>query len=297
MGVLIKKINKLKKEKNAVILVHNYQRKEIYEVADFIGDSLDLSKAATKTKANIIIFCGVDFMAQSAKILNPKKKVLIPNKNAKCPMAAMVDIKELKQLKKKHPKAAVLSYINTNAETKAASDICCTSMNFIKITNKLPNKEIIFLPDKNMGKYLKKNTNKKIILWNGYCYVHDKILVNNIKKAKLLHPKAKVIAHPECPMEVLKLADHITGTGGMIKYAKNSKSKEFIIATEEGMCNRLKREAKNKKFYRAAGVCFNMKYITLDNVYKALKNEQYEVKVQKKIADKARKCLQRMLKY
>jgi len=295
MGDLINKINSLKKKKNAVILVHNYQRKEIYEVADFIGDSLDLSKAATKTKAKIIVFCGVDFMAESAKILNPNKKVLIPSKQANCPMAAMVDIKKLKQLKKKNPKAAVLSYINTNAETKANSDICCTSMNFINLANKLPNREIIFLPDKNMGKYLQQNTNKKIILWDGYCHVHDKVLASKIKKSKQLHPKAKVIAHPECQLEVLNLADHITGTGGMIKYAKNIKAKEFIVATEEGMCNRLQREIKKKKFYRAAGVCFNMKYITLDNVYKALKNEQYEVNVPEDITHRARKCLQKMI--
>jgi len=295
MGDLIQEINKLKRKKNAVILAHNYQRKEIYEVADFIGDSLDLSKKAATTAADIIVFCGVDFMAESAKLLNQKKKVLIPSKLAKCPMAAMVDIKELKLLKKEYPKAAVLSYINTNAETKAESDICCTSMNFIDIANNLKNKEIIFLPDKNMGKYLQTKTNKKIILIEGYCITHSKVKPGDIIKAKELHPDAKVVAHPECPLEVLNLVDHITGTGGMIKYAKESPAKEFIIVTEEGMCNRLEREIKNKKFYRAAGICFNMKQITLENVYEALKKEQYEVNVPEEIAEKARKCLQKMI--
>ena len=295
MKKLIDKINKLKKEKNAVILVHNYQRKEIYEVADFIGDSLDLSKAAMKTKSNIIVFCGVDFMAESAKILNPKKKVLIPNKLAKCPMAAMVDTKKLKKLKKKHPKAAVMAYINTTAETKAECDICCTSMNFIDLANKLPNKEIIFLPDKNMAAYLGTKTKKKIIPWEGYCYTHNNVIAASIAKAKHLRPQAKVIVHPECPIEVLAQADCITGTGGMIEYAKKDKSEEFIIVTEEGMVNRLEREIPNKKFYRAAGICFNMKYITLENVYDSLKKEQYEVDVPEEVMEKAKKCLKRMI--
>ncbi len=293
---LIEKINKLKKEKNAVILVHNYQRPEIYEVADYIGDSLGLSQEASKTKAKIIVFCGVDFMAETAKILNPEKKVLLPTKNAKCPMAAMVTVEELKKLKKQNPKAAVVTYVNTTAETKAESDICCTSRNFVEITNSLPNKEIIFVPDEHMGNYLQTKTNKKIIIWKGYCYVHAKIFADKVKKAKKLYPNAKVMAHPECPLEILNIADHVCSTEGMIEHAKESKAKEFIIATEEGMVNRLKKEAPNKKFYPLGGICFNQKFIKLKNVYESLKKEQFEIEIPEKIRLKAKKAVEKMLK-
>ncbi|MBL7055014.1 quinolinate synthase NadA [Candidatus Woesearchaeota archaeon] len=292
---LIEKINKLKKEKDAVILVHNYQRPEIYEVADHIGDSLGLSQEASKTKAKIIVFCGVDFMAETAKILNPDKKVLLPTKSAQCPMAAMVTVKELKELKEKYPDAAVISYVNTSAETKAESDICCTSRNFVEITDSLPNKEVIFVPDEHMGNYLQTKTDKKIIIWKGYCYVHTKISAENIKKAKQLHPAAEFIAHPECPMEILEIADKVCSTEGMIKYAKQSKAKEFIIATEEGMLNRLKKEVLGKKFYAAGGVCFNQKSINLENLYEALKKEQFEIKIPEEIRIKAKKAVERMM--
>lgn len=291
---LVERINALKKEKEAIILVHNYQRKEIYEVADFIGDSLALSKEAAKTKAKIIVFCGVDFMAESAKILNPNKKVLIPTRVAKCPMAAMINSEQLREFKQKH-KAPVVCYINTTADVKAYSDVCCTSMNAVDIVNSLSKDKIIFVPDQNLGKYVQSKSNKKLILWPGYCYVHANISAEKIKEAKLLHPRAKVIAHPECRPEVLKLADHICGTGGMIKYVKESKAKEFIIATEEGMCNRLEREVKGKIFYRAGGVCFNMKEITLERVYNSLKYEQYEIKLSQEIIKAAYKALARML--
>jgi quinolinate synthase len=293
---LINKIIKLKKKKNAVILVHNYQRPEIYEIADYIGDSLRLSQEASKTKAELIVFCGVDFMAETAKILNPKKKVVLPTKNAKCPMAAMVTVAELKELKKQYPDAAVVSYVNTNAATKAESDICCTSRNFVEVANSLPNKEIIFVPDEHMGDYLKIKTNKKIINWKGYCYVHAKISARSVKKAKQLHPSAKIVAHPECLMQVLKIADHVCSTEGMIKYAKESKAKEFIIVTEEGMVNRLKREAPNKTFYTVGGVCFNQKFINLENVYESLKKEQFEIVIPEKVRLKAKKAVERMIK-
>lgn len=292
---LINKILKLKKKKNAVILVHNYQRPEVYKVADFLGDSLELSRAAAKTNAKLIVFCGVDFMAESAKILNPEKKVLLPTKAAKCPMAAMVDGASLRAFKKKHPKAAVVCYINTSAEVKAESDVCCTSRNAVNVVNSLPNKEIIFVPDMHLAEYTQTKTKKKIIPWKGYCYVHSAILAETIKEAKKTYPKAKVIAHPESPMDVLKLADHICGTGGMIKYAKQNKAKEFIVATEEGMVNRLKLEAPGKTFYAAAGVCFNQKAVTLKNIYESLKEEKYESKVPENIRLKAKKALDRML--
>ncbi|MBD3163936.1 quinolinate synthase NadA [Candidatus Woesearchaeota archaeon] len=292
---LIQKINSLKKQKQAIILVHNYQRKEIYEIADFIGDSLDLAKKASKSKAKIIIFCGVDFMAETAKILSPSSKVLLPAKSAACPMANMITVNKLKELKAKHPGAAVVSYVNTNADIKAESDACCTSMNAIRIVERLPQKKIIFIPDVHLGEWVKAHTEKDIIACKGFCYVHSKILEEQAKKAKQLHPGAKLVAHPESPMEVLKLADYVTGTGGMIKYARESESEEFIIATEEGMVNRLIKEVPNKKFYAIGGVCFNMKKITLEKAYDSLEKEQFEIKVDKEIAKKAKKALDRMI--
>jgi quinolinate synthase len=292
---LIKRILQLKKKKKAVILVHNYQRPEIYKIADFIGDSLDLSIAATKTKAEIIVFCGVDFMAESAKILNPKKKVLLPTRAATCPMAAMINGASLRAFKKKYRKAGVVCYINTSAEVKSESDICCTSRNAVKVVESLPNREVIFVPDTHLAEYVQTKTKKKVIPWKGYCYVHSAILAETIEEAKKTHPKAKVIAHPESPMNVLKLADHICGTGGMIKYAKKSKAKEFIVATEEGMVNRLKLEVPNKKFYAAAGVCFSQKAVNLKNIYESLKERKHEVNVPEKIRLKAKKALDKML--
>jgi quinolinate synthase len=295
MQEVIDRINRLKKEKNAVILVHNYQRPEIYEIADFIGDSLGLSKEAAKTKSDIIVFCGVSFMAETAKILSPQKKVLIPAKSAGCPLADGATVTMIRQMKKQHPKAAVVSYVNTSALVKAESDICCTSMNAVKVVNSLKEDEVIFVPDVNLGQYVQTKTDKKIVLWPGHCYVHSTVLAENVKEAKKQHPDAKIVAHPEAPQEVLALADFICGTGGMIKYAKESDAKEFIIVTEEGMTNRLKREIPDKTFYVAAGVCFNMKKTTLEKVYDCLLNEKNEIELDKEIMDKAGKALQRML--
>lgn len=293
---LVNKILELKKKKKAVILAHNYQRPEIYEVADFIGDSLELSMKAKETKAKIIVFCGVDFMAEAAKILNPKKKVLLPDPEAKCPMAAMVNIERLRDLKKKHPGARVVCYINTTAETKAESDIVCTSMNAANIVDSLEG-EVIFIPDRHLGKWVEEKTGKKLILWPGFCIVHDSVLLEEVEAMNKEHPKAEVISHPESPIEILRISDCVCGTGGMIKYASSSKKKEFIIVTEEGMCNRLRREIPGKKFYPAAGVCQNMKRITLEKVYESLKDEKYEVKIPKEIEGRAREALERMLEF
>lgn len=295
-GTIIRKINKLKKEKQAVILVHNYQWPEIYEAADFLGDSLELSQAAAKTKAKIIVFCGVDFMAESAKILNPKKVVLIPEPQAKCPMAAMVTVEGLRELKKKHPRAAVVCYINTSAAVKAECDICCTSANAIKIINSLKEKEIIFVPDKHLAAYVQTQTKKKIIPWPGYCYVHSKILSESLRKAKKEHPRAEVVVHPECPLSVIKLADAVRSTSGMLYYAQQSKAKEIIVVTEMGMIERLKREVPDKKFYTIGGPCLQQKKNSLAKVYQALKKEQYKVDVPEKIRKRAAQSLQRMLK-
>lgn len=296
-GTMIRKINALKKKKNAVILVHNYQRPEIYEVADYIGDSLELSKAASKTKARIIVFCGVDFMAESAKILNPNKKVLLPAVAAKCPMAAMVDIKKLKEMQKKHRKAATVCYINTSAETKAHCDICVTSANAVKVVKGLKNKEIIFVPDKNLALYVQTQLpRKKIIPWEGFCYVHSRILAEALKEAIKQHSKAEVLVHPECPPSVIKLADKVCSTSQMIYEAKESNKKEFIIVTEAGMVNRLNREVKNKNFYAVGGFCVQMKKNSLKKVYACLKQESNVINVPKDIRIKAKKSLDKMLK-
>ncbi len=292
---LINKINKLKKEKNAVILVHNYQRPEIYRVADFIGDSLELSREASKTDANIIVFCGVDFMAESAKILNPDKKVIIPVKGAECPMAGMVNRKELLGLKKQYPDAAVVSYVNTSAETKSESDVCCTSTNCVDVVNSLPEKEIIFVPDENLANYVQTKTDKKIIPWKGFCYVHAKITAGQVKEVKGLHPDAKVLVHPECRLDVIKLADYVCSTSQMIHRVKEDEAKEFIIVTEHGLVERLKLEIPEKKFYPIVATCVQQKKNSLPAVLRSLQKEIYPVNVDKDVIKKARKALDRML--
>ncbi len=292
---LIERINKLKKEKNAVILVHNYQRPEIYAIADFLGDSLDLAKKALSTNSKIIIFCGVDFMAESAKILNPDKIVLHPERLSVCPMANMVTKEKVLEMKKKHPKAIVVSYVNTTADVKAVSDICCTSANAVTIVNSLKEDEIIFTPDKNLAAYTQTKTDKKIIPLEGYCYVHDKINVEDIKKAKENYPDAKVMVHPECRMDVIKIADAVCSTSQMITYAKETDANEFIAVTECGMVNRLKKEMPNKTFYAVGGTCIQMKKITLKKVYDCLKNETNKIEIDKEIMDKARQALEAML--
>ncbi len=294
---LIDEINKLKKEKNAVILVHNYQRPEIYEVADYIGDSYGLSIEASKTNAKMIIFCGVHFMAETAYILNPNKKVILPAIDAGCPMADMVTAEQLRDFKKKYPDAAVVSYMNTTAETKAESDVICTSSNAVKVVKSIPNKRIIFVPDKNLASYVAMNTDKEIIPWNGFCYVHNKFSHEELAKAKEVRKGAKVIAHPECPKEFRALADHICSTSGMVDYAKKSEAKEFIIGTEVGMIEMLKRECPGKTFYAAppGSTCVNMKKNNLNLVLQALKNEGPVITVLEEIRVKAKKALDKML--
>jgi quinolinate synthase len=294
---LVDKINNLKKKKNAVILVHNYQRPEIYKVADLIGDSYGLSKKATETKAKFIVFCGVDFMAESAYILNPEKTVLIPTKEAKCPMAAMVTAQEFRELKAKHPNAAVVSYVNTTAEVKAESDICCTSANAVEVVNSLKQKEVIFVPDENLAKYVQRFTDKKIIPWNGWCYVHARFTAEGLKEAKRLHPDAKVVVHPECVPAVIDLADKVASTTGMIEYVKKSTDEKFIIATEIGLIERLKLEAPDKICLQAppGGTCVQMKKNYLPFVLESLEKEQYKVTVPEDIRVKAKEALDKML--
>ena len=294
---LIERIKRLKKKKNAVILAHTYQRPEIYEVADFIGDSYGLSKKATETDADIIVFCGVDFMAESAYILNPDKTVLIPTSLANCPMAAMVDVDGLRELKKKHPNAAVVSYVNTSAELKAESDICCTSSNAVKVVNSLEEDEVIFVPDSNLANYVMRHTDKKIIPWNGWCYVHRKFSPEGLSRAINMYVNAKVLVHPECVIEVIDLADEVCSTTGMINYVRQSSDKMFIIATEVGMIERLRLEFPDKIFFQAppGGICIQMKKINLGLVLDALETEQFKITVPEDIRVRAKKALDRML--
>ncbi len=294
---LIERINKLKKEKNAVILAHIYQRPEIYKIADFIGDSYGLSKKATETDAEIIVFCGVDFMAESAYILNPDKTVLIPTRLANCPMAAMVDVEGLRKLKAQYHNAAVVSYVNTTADVKAESDICCTSANAVKVVNSLEEDEIIFVPDSNLAHYVMRHTDKKIIPWNGWCYVHNKFSPEGLIRAKAMHLAAKVLVHPECIPEVVDLADEVFSTTGMVNYVKQSPDKTFIIATEIGVIERLKLEFPEKVFFQAppGGTCLQMKKTTLALVLDALEKEQFKVTVPENIRVRAKKALDKML--
>lgn len=296
-----KEIQKLKEEKKAVILAHNYQIPEIQDIADFVGDSLELARKASKLQDfKIIIFCGVKFMAETAKILSPEKKVIIPEIDAGCPLSDMADYEKVMEIKKEYPDAWVISYVNTSAEVKAISDVCCTSSNAEKVVRNVPVKRIIFLPDKNLCWYVKQKVpEKEIICWDGYCYVHKKFKDEEVKKAKEKYPDAEVIVHPECDPEVQKLADGIYSTSGMLKRVKNSNSKRFIIGTEKGLIYRLKKENPEKEIYSLgfSKTCYNMKKITLEKVKKGLEDEKYEIVLDEEIINKARKSLERMLQY
>jgi len=298
MKDIIQKIKTLKKEKNAVILVHNYQLPEIQDAADHVGDSLGLSIEASKTKAEMIIFCGVHFMAETAAIICPDKKVIVPDVNAGCPMADMINVEGVRKLKAEHPGHIVVAYINTTAEVKAESDYCCTSANAVKVVEKLIDKEIIFIPDKYLGDYVSKQTGKKMVLFNGYCPIHVMILPEHVKKARQEHPNAVVIVHPECLPEVKALADKVLSTGGMIKLAKGSPAQEFIVGTETGIIYRLQKENPSKNFYPAnpQAICRNMKKTTIDKLLKSLENEETRVTVPKDVASRAKLSIDRMLK-
>jgi len=294
---LIQLVMELKKQRNAVILVHNYQKPEMYKIADYIGDSLGLSKQAAETDADVILFCGVKFMAETAKILSPDKMVLLPTLEAGCSLADMATPEQLAQVKKMHPDAAVVSYVNTTADIKAMSDVCCTSMNAVKIVDSLPNEEIIFLPDKNLGRYVASKSKKKIILWDGYCFVHDKLNAQMLADLKKKNPNAKIIAHPECKDEILDIADHVCGTGGMAKFANSNDAKDFIVVTECGMTEKLREDVPNKNFYSFCNICPYMKSVTMPLVVKSLVHNQHEITLPQDIIIKARKALDRMLEF
>ena len=296
---IVEEITKLKKEKNAIILVHNYQRPEIQNIADSLGDSLGLAREAAKTDARIIVFCGVRFMAETAKILSPEKTVIIPRKDAGCPMADMITAEDLRILKEKYPGAKVVSYVNTNADVKAESDICCTSANAINVIRNIKAEKIIFTPDKNLAAYCQRFTDKEIIPWNGYCYVHEKIREEEVRLAKEKFPDALLLVHPECNPSVIDLADEVLSTSGMLSFAKKSDKKIFLIGTEEGLIYRLKKENPGKEFYAAgtAKMCRNMKLTTLNDVYFSLKEERYAIELPEGIIESAQKALEAMLKY
>lgn len=298
MNELIEKINKLKKEKNAVILAHCYQNVEIDEVADYVGDSLYLSQMAAKTNADIIIFAGVYFMAQTAKILNPSRKVLLPRLESGCRMADMITLDQLREFKSKYPKMPTVCYINSTAEVKSECDICCTSSNAVKIVDSLKANEILFLPDTYLGKWVESQLgNVKVNTYTGFCPTHVQIRPNDVTEARKKYPNALVLAHPECHQSVVAMADYVGSTTGIMKFAAQSDKKEFIIATEKGVVDRLKRDYPEKEFYLIKDnvICPNMKWHTLTDIYNALDREEHEITVDTEIASKALKCIDRML--
>ncbi|MBN2540492.1 MAG: quinolinate synthase NadA [Bacilli bacterium] len=290
-------IQRLKQEKNAVILAHFYQKPEIQDIADYVGDSLALSRIAAGTDADVIVFCGVYFMAETAKILSPEKKVLLPKMNSLCRMAAMIKTKDLEQYKQEHPDRFIVTYVNTRADIKALSDVIVTSSNAEKIVEHYKDKKILYVPDKNLGTYLRYKTGYDIDVWPGYCYIHDLLTINDIKKKRDLYPNALVLIHPEAPLEVLQEADFVGSTKQILEYATNSDALEFIIGTDEGIIHALQTKNPNKTFHLLAkGLsCINMKRISLEDVHEALLKEQHEIQVDEEVANKARKALDKMM--
>ena len=296
---LTEEIQRLKKERNAIILAHNYQVPEVQDVADIVGDSFALSQHAAETDSDVIVFCGVHFMAESAKILSPDKTVLLPVRDAGCPMADMVTAPKLREMKARYPDAAVVCYVNSSAEVKAESDVCCTSSNALKVVESLENKQVIFVPDENLGSYVaSKVKDKEIILWKGFCITHKRVKVEEVQKIRQLHPNAKILMHPECAPEVQKLADFLGSTSAIINYAREIPEKDIIIGTEEGILHLLKKQNPDKNFYLLSMglICTNMKKTRLEDVHSALLNMQHEIHVDEDIRIKALKSLERMLK-
>lgn len=291
-------IKRLKEEKGAIILAHNYQIGEVQDVADYVGDSLGLSQQAAQVEEKVIIFCGVHFMAETAAILAPRKTVLMPDIRAGCPMASMVTAEELSGWKKDYPGREVVCYVNTTADVKAECDICCTSSNAVEVVNSLEGDEILFVPDKNLAAYVSRFTEKKIIPWDGYCYVHNNILAKDIQEKKSHHPEAEVWVHPECRPEVIDLADKVLSTGGMVKEARRSSKKEIIIGTESGVIYRLEKENPGKNFYPSlnTAICYNMKKINLLKVLNSLENMVHKVEVPAEISQRARRAIERMIR-
>jgi quinolinate synthase len=296
---LTAKINELRKQKNALIVAHNYQRPEIQDLADFTGDSLELSRKSAAAKEDMIVFCGVKFMAETAKVLSPSKKVLLPRPDAGCQMADCISVADMDEYRKKYPDAVFVGYVNTTAAVKTRLDYCVTSANAVDIVRKIPSKKIVFVPDRNLGLWVQKHVpDKEIILHDGRCYVHHKFKKEDVQNARAAHPAAKIISHPECLPEVLELSDVVASTAGMLKYAKeNPEVKEFILGTEEGIIHRLKKERPDAEFYSLgnAQTCFNMKMTRLQDLYDSLLKEQYEVKLDAETIAKAKVPIDRMV--
>ncbi len=295
---IIEKINSLKKKRKALLLVHNYQLPEVQDIADYVGDSLELAKISHDVECEVILFCGVHFMAETAKIFNPDKMVLMPDLHAGCPMADMITAEQLRKEKKSHAEATVVTYINSTAEVKALSDICCTSANGVKVANSVENDEIIFTPDKYLGSYVARHVkNKKFYLWSGYCPTHMVFSREGLMKLKGKYPDAEIVAHPECRIDVQEIADAICSTSQMITYSKKSKAKRFIICTEVGMLYRLKKDNPEKDFIAGNphAVCPNMKLTNLEKVLWALEDLKVEVSVPESIRSRALKAIERMV--
>ncbi|UCE22674.1 MAG: quinolinate synthase NadA [Candidatus Aminicenantes bacterium] len=291
------KILKLIKQRDAVILAHNYQVGDVQDIADYIGDSLGLSQQAAKVKEEVIIFCGVHFMAETAAILAPEKTVLMPEINAGCPMADMITAEELREWKQDHPGSKVVCYVNTSAAVKAECDVCCTSSNAVNVVNTIRGNEILFAPDKNLSAYVARHTQKKIIPWDGYCYVHNNILARDVRAKKDLYPDAEVWVHPECRPEVIDMADKVLSTGGMVKEGRVTTKKDIIIGTETGIIYRIKKENPTKNFYPARdwSFCSNMKKTDLKKVLRSLEDMVYKIEVPLEISQKARGAIEKMV--
>ena len=297
IAVLRDEILRLKEERHAIILAHNYQTADVQDIADLTGDSLELSRAAARMEGDVIVFCGVDFMAETAAIISPEKMVLLPARDACCPMADMITADELKLVKSRYPDAAVVCYVNTTAEVKAESDICCTSSNSVKVVNSLQEDQIIFVPDRNLALYTQRYTKKEILPWEGCCTVHDQITPDHVRQAHNLHPGAVILVHPECRPEVIDLADHVASTSGIIRQVCESPENEFIIGTEIGILHRLIRDCPKKKCYplSQAAICTNMKKTDLTKVRHALVELKPRIIVPEEIAHRARRAIERML--
>ena len=298
MNTLVEKINTIKKEKNAVILAHCYQNIEVDEVADFVGDSLYLSKKAKDTSADIIVFAGVSFMAETAKLLSPNKKVLLPRLESGCFMADMINVSQLREFKSLHPNIPSVCYVNSTAAIKAECDVCCTSSNALKVVRNLGVDEVLFLPDTYLGKWVESQLEGKVKVhtYNGFCPTHLRLRVEDVNKSRLEHPNSKILAHPECHHTVSDAADFVGSTKEIMEYVKNTNFKEYTIATEKGVFDRLQRDYKDKTFYLLSEklVCQNMKWNTLDDIYNSLLREEYEITLDKQTSEKAMACINKM---
>jgi len=294
---ILSRIAELRKERKAVILAHNYQIGEVQDIADYTGDSLGLSQEAARSGAEVIVFCGVHFMAETAAILSPQKTVLLPDPHAGCPMADMITGQELREWKARYPGRKVVSYVNTTAEVKAESNICCTSSNAVKVVDSLPDDEILFAPDKNLAAYVVRRTKKKIIAWDGYCYVHNQILAADVLAKKEKHPEAEVWVHPECRPEVIDLADKVISTGNMVKAARETSAKEVLVGTEAGILYRLHKENPRTAFFpvKDLAFCSNMKKINLIKVWAALEEMKFHIEVPAAISQRARGAIEKMI--